>query len=249
MSLAVYIKKPPVYLKPPKVQKQAVCPERKRTGDRFFFFFISTVGLLSLIFALWPYFSWQLTTAAKLTAKIDEFPIPNGEVLSAESTLAANVQVAQDPDGFSYFTTNYKPQGERPQEFQITIPKLKIENAQVLVDSLKFDKNLAHFPGTALPGEVGNPFITGHSVLPQFADPKNYRAIFTRLSDLEIGDDVYVEINGQKLHYVVQYSKVVHPRDLSVLAPISSTGRNLTLMTCVPPGTNLKRLVVITSLM
>jgi len=72
VSLAVYIKKPPVYRKPPKVQKQAVYPERKRMGDRFFFSLISLVGLLSLIFALWPYFSWQLTTASRLTAKIDE---------------------------------------------------------------------------------------------------------------------------------------------------------------------------------
>ena len=114
---------------------------------------------------------------------------------------------------------------------------------------MKFDQNLAHFPGTAIPGEVGNAFITGHSVLPQFADPKNYRAIFTKLSDLEVGDDVYVEMpDNSTLHFSVQYSKVVDPRDLSVLLPISATGRNLTLMTCVPPGTNIKRLVVITSL-
>lgn len=241
MSLAVYIKKPPVYFKPPN-------PKRKRTGDRFFFSFISIVGLMSLMFALWPYFSWQFTTASRLTAKIDEFPIPKGEVLSLKSTLSANVQVAQDPDGFSYFTTNYKPQGPRPQEFQVTIPKLKIKDAEVKVDNLKFDKSLAHFPGTPLPGETGNSFVTGHSVLPQFADPENYRAIFTKLSDLEIGDDVYVEINAQKLHFAVQYAKVVDPHDLSVLSPISSTGHNLTLMTCVPPGTNLKRLVVITNL-
>ena len=248
MSLAVYIKDPPTFLKPP------VYPKRQ-TGDRFFYTFISTVGLLSIIFALWPYFAWQLTTASRLSAKINEFPIPKGEVLSASSTLAANVQVVKDPDGFSYFTTNYKPaalpagrQGSRPQEFLVTIPKLKIEKAKSKVDSLRYDTSLAHFPGSALPGEVGNVFITGHSVLPQFNDPKNYRAIFTKLSDLEIGDDVYIDIAGQKLHYIVQYLKIVDPHDLSVLSPISSTGRNLTLMTCVPPGTNLKRLVVITSL-
>jgi len=243
VSLAVYIKKPPVYLKPPKD------PKRKRSRDRFFFSLISLVGLLSLIFALWPYFSWQLTTASRLTAKIDEFPIPKGRVLSASSTLAASVQVTQDPDGFSYFTTNYKPQGERPQEFQITIPKLEIENAQVKIDSLRFDKSLVHFPGTALPGEVGNSFITGHSVLPQFSDPENYRAIFTKLPELEIGDEVLVNLDDKTIRFVVQYSKVVEQDDLSVLGPITQNGRNLTLMTCVPPGTNTKRLVVVASLL
>ena len=64
----------------------------------------------------------------------------------------------------------------------------------------------------------------------------------------EVGDDVLVEFPDKTLHFTVQYAKVVDPKDLSVLLPISSTGRNLTLMTCVPPGTNIKRLVVITSL-
>ena len=128
------------------------------------------------------------------------------------------------------------------------IPKLKIKDARAKVDSLDFYNNLSHFPGSALPGEIGNSFITGHSVLPQFNDPKNYKAIFTKLSDLEVGDDVIVQMSGQTFHYVVQYAKVVDPRDTSVLAPISQSGRNLTLMSCVPPGTSTKRLVVITSL-
>ena len=242
MSLAVYIKAPPVLPKLPKIAKD----HSKR--DRFFYGLISAVGVFSIGFAIWPYFAWQLTTASKLTQKIEKFPIPQAQVLSASTILANEVQVAKDPDGFSYFTTTYKPEGTRPTEFFITIPKLEIENAKTKVDSIRFDTSLAHFPGSALPGEVGNSFITGHSVLPQFADPKNYRAIFTELSDLEIGDNVYVEISGQKLSFVVQYAKIVDPRDLSVLLPISATGRNLTLMTCVPPGTNLKRLVVITSL-
>ncbi|OGD92549.1 hypothetical protein A2697_04655 [Candidatus Curtissbacteria bacterium RIFCSPHIGHO2_01_FULL_41_44] len=147
----------------------------------------------------------------------------------------------------SSLVQNYRLEN-KPSEFSLTIPRLKIARAKVKVDSLDFYKSLAHFPGSALPGEIGNSFITGHSVLPQFNDPKNYRAIFTKLSDLEVGDDVFVEIEGQKLHFTVQYLRVVDPRDTSVINPISPAGRNLTLMTCVPPGTNLKRLVVVTSL-
>ena len=59
---------------------------------------------------------------------------------------------------------------------------------------------------------------------------------------------VFVEIGAKRLQFAVQYFKIVDPHDISVLAPISTSGRNLTLMTCVPPGTNTKRLVVITSL-
>lgn len=179
---------------------------------------------------------------------VQDSPVPQEEVLSVKSTLQSSVQIAEDPDGFSYFTTNYKPQETRPKEFKISIPKLEIEDALVKVDSIKFDKNLSHFPGSAIPGEIGNSFITGHSALPQFFSNDSYRTIFSSLSDLEVGDEVFVEVGGQRLKFVVQYSRIVNPHDLSVLAPISQNSRNLTLMTCVPPGTNSKRLVVISSL-
>ena len=233
-----------IYLKEDTAKKIQI----KKRNDRAFSAAIAILGIVAISLAAWPLFVWQIKTLPKLTAKVDQAPIPQGLVLSEKSTLEANVQVVEDPDGFSYFSTNYKPPGPRPTQFEITIPRLKIKDAIVKVDSLNFYSSLAHFPGSALPGEVGNSFITGHSVLPQFADPENYRAIFTKLSDLEIGDDVQVTMAGQNFHYTVGYSKIVDPRDLSVLTPISANGRNLTLMTCVPPGTSSKRLVVITSL-
>ncbi len=238
MPIAVYIKAPPKGIKVRNIKR-----------ERAFYGFITAIGVSSIIFAAWPFIIWQVKVAPKLTAKAQESaPIPSSQVLSAK-TILQSVQVVKDPDGFSYFTTNLKPQGQRSAEFSLTIPKLKIDNAQVKVDDLKFDNNLALFPGTALPGEVGNSFITGHSVLPEFANPKNYRAIFTNLSDLEIGDDIKVDMGNKTYNYTVQYSKIVDPKDTSVIAPISANGRNLTLMTCVPPGTSIKRLVIIASLL
>lgn len=237
MPLAIYVKALP---------KSA--SRRNHKKERFFYSLITFVGFASIIFAVYPFIVWQLTTLPKLTTTIEEIPVPRSQVLSAKTILSSNVQVVKDPDGFSFFTTNYKPPEQRPEEFSLTIPKLKIEKARVLVDDLNFYETLSHFPGSALPGEVGNSFITGHSVLPQFYDPKNYRTIFTKLSDLEVGDDVYAELGDKTFHYVVQYAKIVDPQDISVLAPISQNGRNLTLMSCVPPGTNIKRLVVVTSL-
>lgn len=242
MALALYVKALPKKRRNPKT-------------ERYFYIGITAVGFAAIAFSLLPFFAWQITTLPRLTAKVENAPVPKAEVLSAATVLAQNVQVVQDPDGFSYFTTTYNPKAstpsanvERPEDFAISVPKLKIENALVVVDNVRFDKHLSHFPGTAIPGEVGNSFITGHSVLPQFSDPKNYRAIFTKLSDLEIGDDIITSVDGKTYHYVVQYSKVVDPKDTSVLLPLSPNGRNLTLMSCVPPGTSSKRLVVIASL-
>ena len=238
MAEIVYIKAPPGH------------EEKKRKfRERSFSFLMLSIGITAVAFAAWPLLTWQFVTLPKLTAKVAEFPVPSGKVISQGSVAGANIRVVQEQDGFSYFVTDFKPQGPRPAEFLISVPKLEIEKARVKVDAVKFDKSLALFPGSAIPGDVGNSFITGHSVLPQFADPKDYGAIFTKLPELEIGDEVLVDLEDRTLRFVVQYAKVVEPDDLSVLGPITQNGRNLTLMTCVPPGTNTKRLVVVTSLL
>lgn len=240
MSLALYIKENPGQAFANKIKK------KKR--DRFFAVAISLLGLSSILFASWPFFVWNFELIPQLSAKIENAPIPKGEVLSTKTTLLRDVQVARDTDGFSYFTTNFRPSGNRPEEFYLTIPKLEITGAIVKTDTIKFYDNLGLFPGSALPGEEGNAFITGHSVLPQFNDPTNYREIFTNLPKLEIGDTVFAQVQGKTYQYVVQYKKVVDPSDTSVLAPIARGAKTLTLMTCVPPGTSFKRLIVVTSL-
>lgn len=240
MSLAIYIKSSPEEIYQGKLK------QKKR--DRYFGFSILFIGLSSIVFAAWPFFVWTFDLIPKLSTKIETAPIPSTKVLSATSALAGDVHVASDSDGFSYFTTNFRPSQKRPDEFYLTIPKMKVENALVKVDTVSFYENLALFPGTALPGEEGNAFITGHSVLPQFNNPQNYREIFTDLPDLEIGDSVYAKVDGKTYQYLVQYKKVVDPKDTSVLAPIAKGAKTLTLMTCVPPGTSLKRLIVVTSL-
>lgn len=241
MSLAFYLKNPPPAPRDPRV-------------ERFFYGFMTTVGISAIAFAIYPMIVWQISTLPKLEAKVENFPIPSSQVLNSPEMLQ-NVKVTKDADGFSYFAPEDNAQFltnlsslDRPEEYTISIPKINVEKAKVKVDSANFNSYLAHFPGTAIPGEIGNSFITGHSVLPQFADTKNYLSIFTDLVKLEVGDDIEIDLEGKTLHYVVQYSKVVDPKDTSVLLPVSKTGRNLTLMTCVPPGTSLKRLIVITSL-
>ncbi len=244
MALIVYVKENP--------NPSYLTKNKKR--DRVFFSLVSLLGLSAIFFTAWPLLTWQLTTLPKLTAKVSKVPIPQTQVLSAKQTLEQNVQVVKDADGFSYFIpTTFSKEGQkpniRPKEFYLSIPKLKIQKAKVKVDNLNFYNSLSHFPQSALPGEVGNSFVTGHSILPQFYDPQNYLTIFSKLSELEIGDDIIVEIESQRISFTVQYSKIVDPHDTSPLLPISASGRNLTLMTCVPPGANTKRLIVVTALL
>lgn len=134
------------------------------------------------------------------------------------------------------------------KDFKLLIPKIDLDWAKVVVDSKSFENNLAHLTGSALPGEKGNVFITGHSTLTQFYKPGNYKAVFSRLSELRRNDEIILEIEGQEFKYVVEGKKIVDPKDISVVNPPDSQGRYLTLMTCVPPGFNTKRLIILAKL-
>lgn len=127
--------------------------------------------------------------------------------------------------------------------FRLSIPKLKIDNADVLVDTNDLSKNLAHLPGSALPGEKGNVFISGHSALSQAFPLRN--AFFSNLPELKKGDQIVLETLGTNFIYEIIDFKIVDPNDLSVLPAPEDQGRYVSLMTCVPPGLNFKRLVVL----
>lgn len=128
-------------------------------------------------------------------------------------------------------------------EFRLTVPAIKMENLAVKVDSNDLQAGLVHLPGSALPGEKGNVFISGHSALSPLFSFKT--APFATLANMKKGDQIIVEANGVKFYYKVVELKVVDPTDLSVISPPDNLGRYISLMTCVPPGLNLKRLIVL----
>lgn len=133
-------------------------------------------------------------------------------------------------------------------DFSIAIPSIDLKGAKVLVETNEFDQNLAHLPGSALPGEKGNVFVTGHSSLIQLFRQDNYKAIFANLPKVKKGDEIVVAVGAVKYRYIVDSMKIVDPKEVWVVNPPDSQGRYLSLMTCVPPGFNTKRLVVLAKL-
>lgn len=129
--------------------------------------------------------------------------------------------------------------------FNISIPKLKIDNAVVAIGGEDLSQSLIQYPGTALPGKRGNTVIFGHSILPILYNPKNYIAIFSLLPTLQKGDEIDVNYDGISFKYRVEQMFEVMPTDIQVLDQDSSDSF-VTLVTCVPPGYlgNPKRLIV-----
>ncbi len=98
-----------------------------------------------------------------------------------------------------------------------------------------------HYPGTARPGQQGNIVITGHSSYFPW-DPGRFKDVFAVLHDLKAGDRILLYNNQKRYIYEVTSIKKIWPSELDVLKP--STENKITLITCTPVGTNLKRLIV-----
>lgn len=131
-------------------------------------------------------------------------------------------------------------------EARLVVPKLGIDaliiwNVEEQDISKELINGVVHSKGTALPGEVGNVFIIGHSSYYSWVQ-SDYKAVFALLDKLAPGDKIYIKYNTALLTYDIEDSKVVSPNQLDVMA--QPPGYTLTLMTCVPVGTNLNRLVV-----
>jgi LPXTG-site transpeptidase (sortase) family protein len=197
-------------------------------------FVLMQVALPFLEFKSWELFAFE-----------QETELANPLASDGADGLISGVSI-QDFESFPAFVANYANPANLPyKEFRVSIPKLKIDNVTTKVWSNDFEETLAQLPGSALPGERGNVFVTGHSSLPY---PKNKQAWFMNLPNIKKGDNIYLNAAGQRFEYVVEGLKIVDPKDTSVLNPPDNRGRYLTLMTCVPPGFNTKRLVVLAKL-
>jgi len=137
------------------------------------------------------------------------------------------------------------------EEFGIVIPKIGA-NAKVIANvdpynekeyQWQLTKGVAHAKGTSLPGQIGNTFIFAHSSGDWFT-ANRYNSIFYLLNKLKKGDGIDIYYQKQKYEYKVVEKKIVEANSLDYLVK-KEAKKTITLMTCWPPGTTLKRLIVI----
>jgi sortase A len=191
-------------------------------------------GVIFLTSVFWPILKYEF--------KSQSF---SQQLISPVEVLGESTTVIDYSRPSTWFPTapNLPPQPSKITHYTLSIPKLKIEKAIVHIGGEDLMDSLIQYPGTALPGQYGNAVIFGHSVLPQFFNPKNYKTIFSTLPALEEGDEILVDFDGVAYRYEIMNLSEVSPEDVSVLEQ-HYNAEYLTLITCVPPGTYLKRLIV-----
>lgn len=134
-------------------------------------------------------------------------------------------------------------------DFNIYIPRLKanapvvknVDPANSVVYQSALSQGVAHAAGSALPNQSGNVFIFAHSA-GNWYQANRYNAIFYLLNKLKPTDKIVITYQGNPRNYSVTDSKIVAASDVSYMQ--NTPQDQLTLMTCWPPGTTLKRLIV-----
>jgi sortase A len=100
---------------------------------------------------------------------------------------------------------------------------------------------VGHYPGTQMPGQVGNFAIAAHR--------HAYGGGFEYLHQLHVGDNVYVEMKAGWYQYTFRDIQYVQPTQVNVLQPVpmepgvKPTDRILTMTTCNPFFSTAERMV------
>ncbi|MFG1998136.1 class E sortase [Spirillospora sp. NPDC048911] len=127
----------------------------------------------------------------------------------------------------------------------IRIPRFGAKYRYVViegVDLADLRKGPGHYPGSALPGEVGNFVVSGHRT--------TYSAPFNRAGELRPGDKILIDTRQKQYVYQVTGKRIVSPGAVEVTAPVpfkpkdKPTKRLITLTTCNPKYSAAQRLII-----
>ncbi len=133
------------------------------------------------------------------------------------------------------------------RENSIIISRLDIDAPLVFAKNttqkelnLALNQGVVIYPGSALPGQNGEVFLTGHSST-YIWNKTPYGQIFALLDKLQPGDIVSLIFQNHQYNYKITNKEILSPNAVKLSNDEKPT---LTLMTCWPVGTIAKRLLV-----
>lgn len=118
----------------------------------------------------------------------------------------------------------------------IYIPKIAVlQTIYRGVTKPTLDKGVGWWPGTAMPGNVGNVVLGGHRV--------SKKKPFRNLDQLQPGDEIFLSSDEGDYVYLVDRVFIVNPSDVWIIDQTNEA--TLTLFACHPPGSTRERIVVV----
>ncbi len=232
-----------------KIYKKSDRLARKRKL-RIASLFLFVFGAAMFSYFAFPLISFQLYLQPVFASANVAAPIPMRSIMS-DASFGELVKVSADSlTGKSYTDArNWYPsvaQGTSKASiatYKISIPKLKIADAVVSTVDNDLSQHLVQYGGTTVPPEKGTAVIYGHSTLPQLYKEGDYTTIFAHIHTMTTGDEIIVTVNNKQYTYKIYSVTITDPTDTSFFQQ-NFDGNYLILVSCTPPGTTWKRLLL-----
>lgn len=212
--------------------------------------FIKVTMMAGICLLLYPTISnkWNEKTQSKIIAGYTQTLEEISEKDYSDMLLQAqeyNEALKSDPDRFDpteedmqIYNEVMNVTGDGTMAY-IEIPKLNIRlPVYHTVEESVLQIATGHIPGTSLPigGEGTHSAISGHTGLTS-------AVLFTHLTDMELGDQFYIQAFNETLAYKVDQIDIVEPDEFNLLHIVEGHDY-CTLITCTPYGVNSHRLMV-----
>jgi sortase A len=198
-----------------------------------------TAGLILLLFVAWQLWWTNVESDTRQREVVKEF---------AENLKAPGDPAAQSPADSSL---DYGPPavGAEPADGAtigiIYIPRFGADYTRPIVQgttpAVLDTLGLGHYPGTSMPGAVGNFAVAGHR--------QTHGAVLDNIDALTPGDRIYVQTRDGYYVYVFRNSQIVLPSRRDVLLPVptqpaaSPKESYLTMTSCNPRFGSQERII------
>lgn len=224
--------------------------------------FAKQVAFASFVFGIfflmlnWPAYSkifqvkFDKVRGVSQTNVMQEFVAP--KPAPKQKLLKVNKNPEVEKKNIPYLALSVAPPDTRLiiPRINKNIPIIQVSDNALLkrdFDSLEaniqkgLEDGVINYPGTSKPGEHGNIVITGHSSYFPWK-PGRFKDVFAILEEIKEDDRIVMFHKQKKYIYEVFKIEKVSPRNVEPLKPTQED--TLTLITCVPVGTDLSRLIV-----
>ena len=209
-----------------------------------------TLGVVTLLYVVWQLWigdviygaqrtadahslseEWQQEYEASATAS--PTPTPTASDSAEPVHVAVEPVILPQPADAEIFGTMYIPRFGADYAFPVA--------GGVTRENTLDDIGIGHYPGTQMPGEVGNFAVAAHRTT--FGKP------FNQIASLHVGDAIVIETPDGWYTYRFRTLEYVKPDAVEVLAPVpqesgvSADGRYLTMTSCSPMYSRAERII------
>ena len=206
-----------------------------------------TVGVITLLYVVWQlwlgdviYGVQRNASARELSEQWDQeyaapapTATPNPGEEAPPAPMTSEPVILPEPADAEVFGTMYIPRFGADYVRKIA--------GGVTRENTLDDIGIGHYPGTKMPGEVGNFAVAAHRT--------TFSAPFNRIADLRLGDAIIVETPDGWYTYRFRTLEYVTPTEVEVLLPVpqvpdaQADERYITLTSCSPMLSMTERII------